>query len=64
MSVLSVTSQKQVEDSRVHDGILTDDKLKKLKKEAEEKDVPLLSFLVSDGGVSNGSTYQNVCQNW
>jgi type IV pilus assembly protein PilB len=53
MSVLSATTQKQVEDSLVQDGILTAEKLEELKKQAETQDTPLLSYLVSHGGVSN-----------
>lgn len=53
MSVLSATSQKQVEDSLVAAKILTDDKLAELKGDAELKHTPFLSFLVQSGNVSN-----------
>lgn len=52
MSVLSPDSQQQVEDMLIKDGYFTKEKLDELKSTAEEKNTPLLSFLVSDGGVS------------
>src|SRR3990167_11288907 len=53
MSVLSATTQKQVEETLVHDGLLTGDKLSALKQEAAQKNSPLLSLLVSGGLLSN-----------
>ncbi len=53
MSVLSATTQQQVEDHLLQDGILTPERLAILKTEAQQKDTPLLSLLVSEGHVSN-----------
>jgi hypothetical protein len=52
MSVLSPDIQKEVEETLVKDGYFTKDKLVDLKSKAEQEKVPLLSYLVSDGGVS------------
>lgn len=53
MSVLSVATQQQVEESLVSDGILTKDKLKDLKSRATETKTPLLSLLVHEKVISN-----------
>ena len=53
MSVLSATTQKQVEETLVHDGLLTATKLKELKAKAEAQSAPLLSIMTSDGQVSS-----------
>jgi len=53
MSVLSTSTQQQVEEDLVHEGVLTSAKLDDLKQKATEKHVPLLSFLVSDGQISD-----------
>jgi type IV pilus assembly protein PilB len=53
MSVLSATTQQQVEDSLVHDGVISAEKLAELKKRAESDDMPLLTLLVNGGGVPN-----------
>lgn len=53
MSVLSATAQKQVEDRLVSEGLLTQGKLKELHTKAETTSAPLLSLVVSEGGVSN-----------
>ncbi len=53
MSVLSATTQKQVEDVLVQKGLLTSDKLTQLKNKAERDSAPILSLLVSDGQISN-----------
>ncbi len=47
MSVLSTAAQKQVEDTLVKDGVLTQQKLDELKTQAEKEHTPLLSFLVT-----------------
>jgi type IV pilus assembly protein PilB len=52
MSVLSATTQKQVEDTLVKDGILTIAQLSELKTKAETEKAPLLSLLTTDGQVS------------
>lgn len=53
MSVLSTAAQKQVEDTLVKDGILTQEKLDELKDAAEKEGTPLLSFVVTGGHVSD-----------
>jgi type IV pilus assembly protein PilB len=53
MSVLSATSQQQVEDSLVSSSIITAEKLDEIKKKAETEHKPLLSLLVQSGEVSN-----------
>jgi type IV pilus assembly protein PilB len=52
VSVLSATAQEQVEDTLVHNGLLTESALDDLKKKAKEQHAPVLSLLVSDGHVS------------
>jgi hypothetical protein len=67
MSVLSPDIQKEVEETLVKDGYFTKDKLVDLKSKAEQEKVPLLSYLVSDGGVSQevahilSHQYYNFC---
>ncbi len=53
MSVLSASTEQQVEDNLVKEGILNSAELDDLKHKAEEKHTPLLSFLVSDGHISD-----------
>src|SRR3984957_6382989 len=53
MSVLSVSTQQQIEDSLLQDKLLTKDELAKLKTKAETEHVPFMSLLVSEGHVSN-----------
>jgi type IV pilus assembly protein PilB len=53
MSVLSATSQQQVEDLIVKDGVMTSEELVALKTEADEQKVPYMSLLVKEGHISN-----------
>lgn len=53
MSVLSATTQKQVEETLVKDGKLTAKQLAEIKAKAEKDQAPFFSKLVSDGHVSN-----------
>ncbi len=53
MSVLSATTQQQVEDNLIASGVLTSDVLQTLRRKSETESTPLLSLLVSDGRVSN-----------
>ncbi len=53
MSVLSASTQKQVEDSLIKDGLLTSEKLEQLKSEASKTSTPLFSMLVNKGGISD-----------
>jgi type IV pilus assembly protein PilB len=53
MSVLSASTQKQVEDRLVADGILTSNKLTELKDKATKESKPLLGLLVTEGHLTN-----------
>lgn len=53
MSVLSATTQKQVEDKLVADGVISDAKLTELKTKAEKSGTPIFAQLVADGFVTN-----------
>jgi type IV pilus assembly protein PilB len=53
MSVLSATTEQQVEDELVKDGKLTAEQLAAFKTEAASKKTPLLSYLVSQGHISD-----------
>lgn len=53
MSVLSVSSQQQIEDELVSAKLITADKLAELKKQATADHKPLLGLLVQSGAVSN-----------
>lgn len=52
MSVLSASTQEQVEQALVHDGLISKAKIDDLKKKAEDSHTPLLSLIVSEGGVT------------
>jgi type IV pilus assembly protein PilB len=62
MSVLSATTQKQVEENLVKEGLLTPEKLADLKAQAEKKTVPLLSYLVSEGHLTNESLTKTIAK--
>jgi len=62
MSVLSATTQKQVEDKLVADGLLTADSLKELKDKAVNDSKPLFGLLVSDGHVSDEVLTKTIAQ--
>lgn len=53
MSVLSSTTQRQVEEKIVADGMLTDAKIKDLKSLASNNNVPFFSLLVREGHLSD-----------
>ncbi len=53
MSVLSASTQKQVEDKLLEEGVLDAVKLKNVKDKAAQSNQPLLSVLVHEGIVSN-----------
>jgi len=53
MSVLSATTQQQVEDQLVSDHILTASELQEFKAKASKEQIPLFSALVRDGKVTN-----------
>lgn len=53
MSVLSETLQKQVEKAIVEQGLITPEKLKKIRDEAQQKKEPLFTAVVSGGYITN-----------
>ncbi len=53
MSVLSTAVQKQVEDAFIKDGIITADKLKKMRVLSHDKGTPLFSYMVAEGVITN-----------
>ena len=52
MSVLSASTQEQVEQALVHDGLISKTKIDELKKKSTDSHTPLLSLIVSEGGVT------------
>lgn len=52
MSVLSASTQKQVEDQLVEDKLIERERLDDLRKKSEQTTTPLFALLVSDGGVN------------
>ncbi len=52
MSVLSTATQRQVEDQLVAEGLLTPERLEELHAKATAESTPILSLLISDGGVT------------
>lgn len=53
MSVLSAAAQEEVENTLVHEGLLTASALDDLKKKSKENNVPVFGLLVSDGRISD-----------
>src|SRR5689334_5773945 len=53
MSVLSASTQKQVEDKLLKEGVSSSEKLEQLKDDASRSNTPLFSLLVNKGGVSD-----------
>jgi type IV pilus assembly protein PilB len=53
MSVLSATTQQQVEDSIVHNHLMSQKQLDDLKDKAKQERVPFISLLVSEGHLSS-----------
>lgn len=53
MSVLSADTQNQVESRILKDGLIKEAELSKLKDEAKKRNQPFLTFLVTDGHVTN-----------
>lgn len=62
MSVLSATTQHQVETRLAADGILPKSKLGELKERAEKDNTPFLSMLVSEGKVSSETLTKIIAQ--
>jgi type IV pilus assembly protein PilB len=52
MSLLSATTEQKLEDALIKDGFLTSSQIDDLKFQANEKGIPFLSYLVSDGHIS------------
>lgn len=53
MSVLSASTQKQVEERLISDGLISDAKLAELRQKAETEKMPLFQVLVRDGFITN-----------
>ncbi len=53
MSVLSLTSEQQVEQALVETGLITADKIKVIKAEAKSRSEPLFSYLIQQGIISD-----------
>ncbi|HSW37402.1 MAG TPA: ATPase, T2SS/T4P/T4SS family [Candidatus Saccharimonadales bacterium] len=53
MSVLSATTEQQVEDQLVKAGLLSREELRKFQEEAKAKGQPLFSYLVSSGQIND-----------
>ncbi|HSX36513.1 MAG TPA: GspE/PulE family protein [Patescibacteria group bacterium] len=53
MSVLSATTEQQIEDALVKAGLVSQEQLESLKTEASSKKMPLFSYLVSSGHISD-----------
>lgn len=53
MSVLSADAQKEVEETLVNNGLITNDKLNEVRGKAAKEHVPLFGILVSDGHISD-----------
>lgn len=62
MSVLSATTQKQVEDALVEEKLLTAQEMQKLKALAEKQNTPLLGMLVSEGHITNEQLTKAIAQ--
>jgi type IV pilus assembly protein PilB len=60
MSVLSSTTQKQVEEKLVADGLISADKLQEITKKAEDESMPLFSTLVQEGFITNESLTKTI----
>jgi type IV pilus assembly protein PilB len=60
MSVLSSTTQKQVEDKLVVDGLISADKLKEVKEKAKTDGSPLFGVLVHEGFITNESLTKTI----
>lgn len=53
MSVLSLSSEQQVEDALVQSGLITDQKLKGLIEEAKNKNIPVFAYLIKGGYITD-----------
>ena len=62
MSVLSATTQKQVEEELVKSGTLTQDVVDEVRSISEKKHQPFLGLLVNEGHISNEDLTKTVAQ--
>ncbi len=62
MSVLSASTQKQVEENLIARGLLTSEKLEDLKQSASTTNTPLFSLLVSKGGITDEVLTQSIAK--
>lgn len=62
MSVLSATTQAQVEEQLVKDGLMTQAKLDELRKKSASTGAPLFSLLISEGGVDSEDLTKTTAQ--
>jgi type IV pilus assembly protein PilB len=53
LSVLSTSTQKQVEDDLIEQGLLSVEKLDELHAKSEAEETPIFGLLVSEGGISD-----------
>ena len=53
MSVLSLSSEQQVEDALIKSGLITEIKLKSLSEEAKNKSIPIFSYLITGGYITD-----------
>lgn len=53
MSVLSATTQKQVQEKLVSEGLISSEKLQEVEKKAKDQGLPILATLVHDGAITN-----------
>lgn len=60
MSVLSSTTQKQVEEKLVSDGLISAEKLKEITSKAKTEGTPLFSALVQQGFITNESLTKTI----
>lgn len=60
MSVLSATTQKQVEEKLVSDGLISAEKLKEQVAKAKAESSPLFSLLVREGFITNESLTKTI----
>ena len=62
MSVLSESTQKQVEDSLVSDGLISPEAIEELRSKAQKGHVPVFSLLVTEGRVTNEALTKTIAR--
>jgi len=62
MSVLSVTIQKQVEETLVEQGLVSAEAMQELKTKSQKQHAPLFGLLVSEGKVSNEALTKTIAR--